>query len=150
MAYDVRRAEPYSAYPDFDFDIPVYDEGDCMARYLVRMEEMRQSVRIIRQCLDKLPDGPVLAKVPKILRTKEDGMVYGAVEAPKGELGYFIVATPKGTNPYRCHVRPPSSDAKSPAVSVPASSARSSQVSKSAGVAGPARSISASAGSVAP
>ena len=69
---------------------------------------MRQSVRILRQCLDKLPEGPVLAKVPKILRTKEEGMVYGAVEAPKGELGYFIVATPKGTNPYRCHVRPPS------------------------------------------
>ena len=56
----------------------------------------------------KLPEGPILAKVPKVLRTKEEGMVYGSVEAPKGELGYFLVATEKGTEPYRCHVRPPS------------------------------------------
>jgi NADH-quinone oxidoreductase subunit D len=72
------------------------------------MEEMRQSVRILRQCLDRMPEGPFMAKVPKIIRTKDNGMVYGAVEAPKGELGYFIVATAKGTMPYRCHVRPPS------------------------------------------
>jgi NADH-quinone oxidoreductase subunit D len=77
-------------------------------RYLVRIEEMRQSVRIIRQCLDRLPDGPQMARVPKVLRVKEAGMVYGSVEAPKGELGYFIVATEKATTPYRCRVRPPS------------------------------------------
>jgi NADH-quinone oxidoreductase subunit D len=71
------------------------------------MEEMRQSTRILRQCLDRLPEGPITAKAPRILRSTE-GMVYGAVEAPKGELGYFIVATEKGTKPYRCHVRPPS------------------------------------------
>jgi NADH-quinone oxidoreductase subunit D len=71
------------------------------------MEEMRQSLRIVRQCLDKLPDGPIMARVPKVLRAKE-GMVYGSVEAPKGELGYFIVTTEKGPKPYRCHVRPPS------------------------------------------
>ena len=69
---------------------------------------MRQSVRILRQCLDRLPDGPQMARVPKVLRVKEAGMVYGSVEAPKGELGYFIVATEKGTAPYRCRVRPPS------------------------------------------
>ena len=79
-----------------------------IARLARRVEEMRQSVRIIRQCLDKMPEGPILAKVPKVLRTKEEGMVYASVESSKGELGYFIVATPKGTSPYRCRVRPPS------------------------------------------
>jgi NADH-quinone oxidoreductase subunit D len=68
---------------------------------------MRQSVRIIQQCLDRLPDGPITARAPKVLRAK-DGMVYGSVEAPKGELGYFVVTTEKGTKPYRCRVRPPS------------------------------------------
>ncbi len=71
------------------------------------MEEMRQSARIVKQCLERLPEGPIQAKVPKTLRATQ-GMVYGSVEAPKGELGYFIVATDKGTTPYRCHVRPPS------------------------------------------
>jgi NADH-quinone oxidoreductase subunit D len=68
---------------------------------------MRQAARIIRQCLDKLPDGPVMAKVPKVLRA-QDGIVYASVEAPKGELGYLMVTTAKSTQPYRCHIRPPS------------------------------------------
>jgi NADH-quinone oxidoreductase subunit D len=108
VMWDIRKVFPYDRYDEIDFDIPIGEKGDTYDRYLVRMEEMRQSVRILRQCLDRLPDGPFMAKVPKIIRTKEAGMVYGAVEAPKGELGYFIVATEKGTAPYRCHVRPPS------------------------------------------
>jgi NADH-quinone oxidoreductase subunit D len=107
IRWDIRKIFPYDRYDEIDFDIPIGNKGDTYDRYLVRMEEMRQSVRILRQCLDKLPDGPYMAKAPKILRSKE-GMVYGSVEAPKGELGYFIVATEKGTAPYRCHVRPPS------------------------------------------
>jgi NADH-quinone oxidoreductase subunit D len=88
VRWDIRKVFPYD-------------------RYLVRIEEMRQSVRIVNQCLARLPEGPVIAKVPKVIKSSE-GMVYGSVEAPKGELGYFIVATDKGTKPYRCHVRPPS------------------------------------------
>ena len=108
VKWDIRKVFPYDRYDEVDFEVPIGATGDTYDRYLVRMEEMRQSVRILRQCLDKLPDGPVIAKAPKVLRSKEEGMVYGSVEAPKGELGYFIVANAKGTNPYRCHVRPPS------------------------------------------
>ncbi len=108
VEWDIRKVFPYDHYQEIDFEIPTGSNGDTYDRYLVRMEEMRQSVRIIRQCLDRLPDGPTMAKVPKILRAKDDSMVYGAVEAPKGELGYFIVATARGTEPYRCRVRPPS------------------------------------------
>ena len=69
VPYDVRRVEPYSVYPEFDFEIPTFPEGDSMARYLVRMEEMAQSLRIIEQALDKLPAGPVMAeKVPRVLK----------------------------------------------------------------------------------
>jgi len=107
VKWDIRKVFPYDHYDEIDFEVPTGTNGDTYDRYLVRMEEMRQSTRIIRQCLDRLPDGPIAAKAPRILRTT-DGMVYGAVEAPKGELGYFIVATEKGTKPYRCHVRPPS------------------------------------------
>jgi NADH-quinone oxidoreductase subunit D len=107
VEWDIRKVFPYDRYDEIDFDVPIGKNGDTYDRYLVRMEEMRQSVRIVRQCLDKLPEGPIRAKAPKILRSRE-GMVYGSVEAPKGELGYFIVGTEKGTQPYRCHVRPPS------------------------------------------
>ncbi|MCW8984968.1 MAG: NADPH-quinone oxidoreductase, partial [Thermoanaerobaculales bacterium] len=108
VKWDIRKIFPYDRYDEIEFDIPIGKKGDTYDRYLVRMEEMRQSVRILRQCLDRLPDGPHMARVPKVLRAKEAGMVYGAVEAPKGELGYFIVATEKATSPYRCRVRPPS------------------------------------------
>jgi len=108
VKWDIRKVFPYDRYDEIDFEIPIGEHGDTYDRYLVRIEEMRQSVRILRQCLDRLPDGPEMARVPKVLRTKEPGMVYGSVEAPKGELGYFIVATEKGTAPYRCRVRPPS------------------------------------------
>jgi len=107
VKWDIRKVFPYDRYDEVDFEVPIGTNGDTYDRYVIRMEEMRQSVRIIQQCLDKLPDGPIRAKAPKVLRAKE-GMIYASVEAPKGELGYFIVATEKGTNPYRCHVRPPS------------------------------------------
>jgi NADH-quinone oxidoreductase subunit D len=107
VRWDIRKVFPYDRYDEVDFDVPIGTKGDTYDRYVLRIEEMRQSVRIIKQCLDKLPDGPVIAKVPKVVKSTE-GMVYGSVEAPKGELGYFIVATEKGTKPYRCHVRPPS------------------------------------------
>ena len=107
VRWAIRRVFPYDHYDEIDFESPIGRNGDTYDRYLVRMSEMRQSVRILRQCLDRLPEGPVMAKIPKVLRAR-DGMVYGSVEAPKGELGYFIVTTDKATDPYRCRVRPPS------------------------------------------
>ncbi len=107
VRWDIRKVFPYDRYDEVEFEVPIGQNGDTYDRYLVRMEEMRQSVRIIRQCLERLPEGPIMAKVPKVLRAPE-GMVYASVEAPKGELGYFLVTTAKGTQPYRCHVRPPS------------------------------------------
>ena len=90
----------------FDFEIPTGLNGDTYDRYLVRIEEMRQSVRIIRQAVDGLPQGPIMAKVPKVLKPPV-GEVYHSIEAPKGELGYFIVSD-GSTQPYRVRVRPPS------------------------------------------
>ena len=106
VKFDLRKAQPYAAYAEVDFDIPVGENGDTFDRYVVRMEEMRQSIRIARQCLDKLPEGPVMAKVPKIMKPPV-GEVYHAIEAPKGELGYHVVSD-GSTQPYRIRVRPPS------------------------------------------
>ncbi len=106
VKFDLRKAQPYAAYSEVDFDIPVGENGDTFDRYVVRMEEMRQSIRIARQCLDKLPEGPVMAKVPKIMKPPV-GEVYHAIEAPKGELGYHVVSD-GSTQPYRIRVRPPS------------------------------------------
>lgn len=104
--FDVRKNEPYSIYPELDFDVPVFTEGDAMARYLVRMEEMEQSLRIIEQALDKLPDGPVMAaKVPKQLKVPA-GTYYAAVESGRGSLGYRMVSN-GDKNPYRLKVRSP-------------------------------------------
>jgi NADH-quinone oxidoreductase subunit C/D len=107
VPYDVRRAEPYSIYDRFAFDVPVGTTGDTYDRYVVRLEEMRQSVRILKQCLHQLPEGEVLAgkklwqvRVPK-------GEAYARVEAPKGELGFYVVSD-GSPNPYRYHVRAPS------------------------------------------
>ncbi len=107
IAWDLRKAMPYEAYGEVEFDVPVGKNGDTYDRYLVRMEEMRQSNRIIRQCLDKLPEGPIMAKRPRVLKAAKDAEVYHGIEGPKGEIGFYIVGD--GTpNPYRCHVRPPS------------------------------------------
>lgn len=106
VAYDVRTAEPYSVYPKFDFKIPVYPEGDSMARYLVRMDEMEQSLRIIEQALDQLPGGPVMGKVPRVLKLPPGDYCY-AVEAARGRFMVRIVSDGKDT-PYRLKLRTPS------------------------------------------
>jgi NADH-quinone oxidoreductase subunit D len=104
--WDLRKAQPYSGYEKYDFEIPTGDFGDNFDRYMVRMEEMRQSVRIIRQAVAGLPEGPIMAKVPKVIKPPV-GDVYVSIEAPKGELGYYIVSD-GSTQPYRLRVRPPS------------------------------------------
>jgi NADH-quinone oxidoreductase subunit D len=134
-AWDLRKAQPYECYSELDFDVPVGNNGDCYDRYVVRMEEMRQSVRIMKQCLNKLdlPEsrGPVAVRDNKVVpppraemkRSMEAtiehfklyteghhvpaGEVYAAVEAPKGEFGVYLIAD--GTNrPYKCKIRAPS------------------------------------------
>jgi NADH-quinone oxidoreductase subunit D len=130
VAWDLRKAQPYDVYDQMDFDIPVGLTGDCYARYLVRMEEMRESNKIIRQCLEKMPDGPVKVQDHKIAPPRRGemkrsmealihhfklytegyhvpaGETYTAVEAPKGEFGVYLVSD--GTNkPYRCKIRAP-------------------------------------------
>ncbi len=106
VKWDIRKAMPYSGYEKYDFDIPTRENGDTFDRYIVRMQEMRQSVRILRQAVASLPEGPIMAKVPKVIKPAV-GEVYVSIEAPKGELGYYIVSD--GTNqPYRVRVRPPS------------------------------------------
>lgn len=129
--YDVRKAAPYSGYEKFEFDVPLGKNCDVYDRYLIRMEEMKQSLSIARQALDGMPEGPYRAKVPGVvLPPKEDvlskmeslifhfkiitdgfkppkGVVYQAIESPKGELGFFISSD--GTNkPHRIRIRPPS------------------------------------------
>ncbi len=107
VAYDVRRNEPYSIYPELDFEVPVYPEGDCMARYMVRMDEMEQSLRIIEQGLDKMPEGPVMAKtVPRVLKLPA-GDVCFAVEAARGRFAVRLVSDNKEI-PYRVKLRSPS------------------------------------------
>lgn len=131
VAYDVRKATPYSHYEDFDFEVPVGENGDVFDRYLVRMEEMRQSRRIVEQILENLPNGPIKADAPQvILPDKEDledrmdalirhfkigfegfktpvGEVLQSVEASKGELSYYVVSD-GGNKPFRLRVRAPS------------------------------------------
>ena len=131
-AWDLRKSQPYECYADMDFDSPIGKNGDCYDRYHIRMEEMRQSTRIMQQCLDRLDKekGPVTTRDQKIVPPKRGemkrsmealihhfklytegfhvpaGEVYTAVEAPKGEFGVFLVAD--GTNkPYRCKIRAP-------------------------------------------
>ena len=131
VSWDLRKAQPYEVYDKLDFDVPVGLTGDCYARYLLRVEEMRQSNRIIRQCLEQMPkDGPVKTTDRKVApppradmkRSMEAlihhfklytegyhvpaGETYAAVEAPKGEFGVYLIAD--GTNrPYRCRIRAP-------------------------------------------
>jgi NADH-quinone oxidoreductase subunit D len=104
---DIRKDEPYAAYNEFEFDIPLGVNGDTYDRYLVRLEEMYQSVRIVRQALDGMPEGPFIGKVPRLIKPPA-GETYHAIEAPKGELGYFIASDGKSLSPYRLRIRPPS------------------------------------------
>jgi NADH-quinone oxidoreductase subunit D len=106
LAWDLRKAQPYSGYEQYEFDVPAGERGDSLDRYLVRMEEIRQSVRIVEQAVERIPSGPIMGKVPKVLKPAP-GEVYVSIEAPKGELGYFVVSD-GSTFPYRVRVRPPS------------------------------------------
>ena len=106
VKFDLRKAQPYAAYSEMEFDIPTGQNGDTFDRYMVRMEEMRQSLRIVRQAVDKIPEGPIMGKVPKIMKPPV-GEIYHSIEAPKGELGYYVVSD-GSTQPYRVRVRPPS------------------------------------------
>lgn len=107
VPYDVRRADPYSIYERFEFDVAVRYHGDVYDRYLIRMDEMRQSLRILQQAVRDLPEGPIQEGKPQYQVRVPAGEAYGRVEGPKGELGFYIVSTGKA-NPWRYHVRAPS------------------------------------------
>jgi NADH-quinone oxidoreductase subunit D len=106
IAWDIRKADPYCVYDRMEFDIPIGHNGDCFDRFIVRVEEMRQSVRIIKQALEQLPPGPVNVPIPLSLRPPP-GEAYARLESPKGELGFYLVSD-GGPTPYRWHVRSPS------------------------------------------
>ena len=106
VQWDIRKALPYCGYEKYDFDVPIRHNADTYDRYVVRMQEMRQSVRIIRQAVEDIPAGPISGKVPKVIKPPV-GEAYVSIEAPKGELGYYIVSD-GSTQPYRLRVRPPS------------------------------------------
>ncbi len=106
VKWDIRKVDPYSIYDRFEFDIPTGMAGDCYDRYRVRMEEMRQSLRIIKQAMAQIPPGPVKSEVPHLIHPPA-GEAYAHIEAPKGELGFYLVSD-NSIAPYRCHVRPPS------------------------------------------
>jgi len=106
VKWDIRKVQPYEAYDKVEFEVPIGQNGDTYDRYIVRIQEMRQSVRIIRQCVERLAAGPIFGKVGKVIKPPV-GEVYHSIEAPKGELGYFVVSD-GSTNPYRVRVRPPS------------------------------------------
>lgn len=106
VAYDVRRAKPYSIYPTLDFEIPTATSGDCYDRYMVRVREMRQSVRIVQQALERLPKGDFAIALPRNYRVKP-GAAYASVESSRGELGFYIVSDGR-IAPYRCFIRAPS------------------------------------------
>jgi NADH-quinone oxidoreductase subunit D len=106
VPFDVRRAHPYSVYPGLEFDVVTRAEGDCLARFLLRMDEVKQSIRIIDQCLHEMPDGPVTAKLPRLLRPRP-GRAYAAVEGPRGQ--YSTYAMSDGTDqPFRMRIHDPS------------------------------------------
>lgn len=107
VPYDIRRADPYSIYDRFDFDVAVRYHGDIYDRYLIRLDEIRQSIRIIQQALNGIPDGPIQEGKPQYQVRVPAGESYGRAESPKGELGYYVVSTGK-PNPWRYHVRAPS------------------------------------------
>jgi len=130
LAWDLRRSQPYDAYDEVEFDVPIGKKGDCFDRYLVRIEEMRQSISIINQCLNKIKPGPISVEDNKITPPKRNqmkksmealihhfklftegyrvphGQIYKAVEAPKGEFGVFLVSD-GSSKPYRCKIRAP-------------------------------------------
>lgn len=110
VKWDLRKADPYSVYDRFEFDIPTGTVGDCYDRYRVRVEEMRQSVRIVEQAMEQLPSGTVRGNVPRevpFLIRPPAGEAYAHIEAPKGELGFYLISD-GSIAPYRCRIRGPS------------------------------------------
>jgi len=107
IPYDVRRAEPYSIYDRFEFDVCTRPNGDVYDRLIVRFDEIRQSIRIIQQAVKGIPGGPIQEGKPQYQVRVPAGEAYGRVEGPKGELGFYVVANGK-PNPWRYHVRAPS------------------------------------------
>jgi NADH:ubiquinone oxidoreductase subunit D len=107
VPYDVRRAQPYGIYDRFDFDVAVRYHGDLYDNYLIRLDEIRQSIRILQQAVKQLPEGPIVTGKPQYQVRVPAGEAYGRIEAPKGELGFYVVSTGK-PNPWRYHVRAPS------------------------------------------
>ena len=107
VPYDLRRADPYSIYDRLEFDVVTHNHGDVYDRYLVRMDEMRQSLRILQQVINDLPAGPIQTGKPSYQPKVPAGEAYGRVEGPKGELGFYVVSNGK-PNPWRYHVRAPS------------------------------------------
>ena len=106
VQWDLRKADPYEVYDRFEFDVPIGASGDTFDRYLVRVLEMRESLKIVRQAVRGIPDGPARTETPFNVRPPE-GDAYAAVEGPKGELGFFLVSD-GGISPYRCKIRAPS------------------------------------------
>jgi NADH-quinone oxidoreductase subunit C/D len=107
VPYDIRRADPYSIYDRLDFDVAVRYHGDVYDRYLIRMDEIRQSLRILEQVVRDMPEGPIQEGKPQYQVRVPPGEAYGRVEGPKGELGFYVVSNGK-PNPWRYHVRAPS------------------------------------------
>jgi NADH-quinone oxidoreductase subunit D/NADH-quinone oxidoreductase subunit C/D len=107
VPYDIRRAHPYSIYDRFEFDVAVRHNGDMYDAYYIRLDEIRQSLRILEQALKQIPQGPINSQKPQYQVRVPAGEAYGRIEAPKGELGFYIVSNGK-PNPYRYHVRAPS------------------------------------------
>jgi NADH-quinone oxidoreductase subunit D len=103
VKWDLRKNDPYSVYPRFEFDVPTGSVGDVYDRYQVRMQEMRQSARILKQALESLPEGEIIGTVPKVIRPPA-GEAYFRIESPRGELGFFVVSDGT-TKPYRLKIR---------------------------------------------
>ena len=107
LEWDWRKEEPYDAYDRVEFDVPTAVNGDNYDRFWVRIQEIHQSVRIIKQCIEQIEPGPVRAEAPLVLRPEPGMEAYGRVEASKGELAFYLVSD-GGISPYRCKIRSPS------------------------------------------
>ncbi len=107
VPHDIRKAMPYAAYDEVEFDIAVSEDCDSYGRYVLRLQEMRESVKIVEQCLHNLPEGPITGKVPKMLKIPADREIYHAIESPRGELGYYLISD-GSDKPYKCKIRAPS------------------------------------------
>lgn len=105
VPYDIRKAHPYSVYDRFDFDVPIAETGDVYARYVVRMQEFYESIKIVRQALDTIPKGDFMGRAPRRMRLNGD--TYARVESPRGDVGVYIVGKDGAEHPWRVHYRSP-------------------------------------------